>query len=125
MYDPLIRKPIHALEFAVLTVVTHVALAQIKSRAPWSQWVTRRQSSIAFLLPLLYAISDETHQYFVPHRKGRVMDVLFDTCGILLALALISLWKRRKALRAGASRWLRRQPAAVPAHLRLQTVVAE
>jgi VanZ family protein len=105
--------------------VTYVGLAQIKSRALWSRWVARRQGSIAFLLPLLYAVSDETHQYFVPNRKGQVKDVLFDACGILLALALIALWKRRKTLRALVSRWLRRQPTTVPAHLSLRMVGSE
>ena len=43
----------------------------------------------AFVLSLLYAISDELHQTFVPGRSGRLTDVGFDSLGALLALGLV------------------------------------
>ena len=38
---------------------------------------------------ILYGISDEIHQLFVPGRHGRVADVLFDASGALLMVLLL------------------------------------
>lgn len=48
---------------------------------------------------LLYAISDEIHQLFVPGRSGEVRDVCIDFAGSMLAiliLLLLSRWKKLK-----------------------------
>ncbi len=42
---------------------------------------------------LLYAISDEIHQYFVPGRSGEVRDVIIDTLGALLGILLVIMIK--------------------------------
>ena len=54
--------------------------------APW----------LALGLCILYAITDEIHQSFVPGRSPRVMDVGIDTLGTLLGLlpAMITLRRR-------------------------------
>jgi len=49
-----------------------------------------------FVLSVLYAISDEWHQTFVPGRHGRPFDVLVDASGIVIALVLI--WRVRHPL---------------------------
>jgi VanZ family protein len=40
-------------------------------------------------LAVLYGISDEVHQLFVPGRHGQLADVLFDTAGALAAVLFI------------------------------------
>ena len=35
-----------------------------------------------------YAITDEFHQLFVPGRSGEIRDVILDSCGVLLGIAL-------------------------------------
>ncbi|MCP4425990.1 MAG: VanZ family protein, partial [Chloroflexi bacterium] len=40
----------------------------------------------AFIITVLYAVSDEFHQTFVPGRGGRLPDVLIDALGGLTAL---------------------------------------
>lgn len=49
-----------------------------------------------FYLPLipcvLYAISDEIHQYFVPERACRVFDIFVDTCGIMTGIGIFLLF---------------------------------
>ena len=40
---------------------------------------------LGIILALLYAISDEIHQLFVPGRNGSVFDVFLDSIGILAA----------------------------------------
>ena len=54
---------------------------------------------ISFGLSVLYAASDELHQYFVPGRHASVLDVLLDSvgvlCGVLVMLGLAALVRKR------------------------------
>jgi VanZ family protein len=50
----------------------------------------------AIIFGILYAISDEIHQTFVPTRTGSVYDVLLDTFAIFLTFLLI--WRFKKYL---------------------------
>lgn len=45
---------------------------------------------VSFGLCVVYSISDEIHQIFVPGRAGRVSDVLIDTGGILLGIVVMA-----------------------------------
>lgn len=47
---------------------------------------------------LLYAITDEIHQYFVPGRTSSVFDILYDMIGFLIAIVLSELIKKRKRI---------------------------
>lgn len=59
--------------------------------------VTNKHRAFAFLLALVYAISDEFHQTFVRDRHGSPVDVLIDAIGIITGFLL---WKyTRKQLR--------------------------
>ena len=44
---------------------------------------------LAFLICVIYAISDEIHQLFVPGRSGQVRDVLIDSAGSLLGIIIV------------------------------------
>lgn len=48
-----------------------------------------------FYIPLipcvLYAVSDEIHQYFVPERACRIFDVFVDSCGSLTGILIFLL----------------------------------
>ena len=48
----------------------------------------------SFLVGLLYAVSDEIHQLYVPGREASLHDVGIDAAGVLLALLLV--WLREK-----------------------------
>jgi len=52
----------------------------------------RHQSNylLPFLLTVLYAISDEFHQGFVPQRQPDYRDILIDTGGAAVAALLVS-----------------------------------
>jgi VanZ family protein len=58
-------------------------------------WASRRES-VAFLIGIPYAASDEIHQHFVPGRHGSALDVAIDTVGLAIGVYL--------ARRAGLSR---------------------
>jgi VanZ family protein len=48
----------------------------------------------ALLLAVLYGVSDEVHQAFVPGRTPSALDVLADGVGALAAVAGAWLWQR-------------------------------
>lgn len=58
---------------------------------------------IGFAVGVLYAVSDEIHQSFIPGRSGELRDVLIDSSGVLLGVLLITviyfLYKKIKACR--------------------------
>jgi len=43
----------------------------------------------AYISTILYAISDEIHQSFVPGRHAHFADIMFDAAGALIALIII------------------------------------
>ena len=53
---------------------------------------------ICVLVVLLYSISDEVHQLFVPGRSGEVLDVMIDTMGGFISTNILYLVYRRKEL---------------------------
>ena len=75
--DTIIKKSGHVIGYAILAFWYWVALRKDKNK----RW-------LAWLLAILYALTDEYHQVFVSGRHPSVWDViLFDNLG-----ALISLW---------------------------------
>jgi VanZ family protein len=75
-WDLVLRKIGHAGEFAVLGVL----LVRALSRA-WP----------AFVVGVLYAVSDEVHQSFITGRTGSPLDVALDAVGVGLGVVL---WRR-------------------------------
>ncbi len=83
-WDTLIKKGSHFLAYAMLAFLVQRVTSGGK-----------RPYSLAFLITVLYAISDEYHQTFVPGRNGTVMDVLIDSLGGLTALVSLRMnWLR-------------------------------
>ena len=77
----LIRKGAHFSEYAVLAMLIANAL--------------RSCGKLRWFLPVvisaLYAVTDEIHQYFVPGRACRLLDVGIDTCGAIFGVAVFAL----------------------------------
>ena len=84
----LIRKCVHLTEYAVLALLLWRALRQPvrKDPRPWN-W---REARLTLLIVMLYAATDEFHQFFIPDRTSLVSDVMIDTVGG--AMGLIALW---------------------------------
>lgn len=81
--------------------IAYFILGALLLHAFWrSGLVGARGVTLSFLVAVLYAISDEVHQLFVPGRSGEVRDVLIDSVGALtgivvcLAIWLFFRWKR-------------------------------
>ena len=77
----LIRKGAHFTEYAVLAMLVANA---IRNRIPDRSWFPVVFSS-------LYAVTDEIHQYFVPERACRFLDVCIDTAGAAFGTAIFVL----------------------------------
>jgi hypothetical protein len=86
----------HAAEFAILFAVLLLTLNR------WVEPRPTRNIVVASVLCLLFAVSDEYHQTFVPGRGGTLSDVAIDGLGISTA-ALIA-WRRQRYLRKEGSR---------------------
>ncbi len=89
--DLILKKSAHAAAYAVLMILWHQALQTLGLRGA-------KNLIVALFLTLLYAISDEWHQTFIPGRHGQLADVLVDLSGALLALILIRRFNRKSKI---------------------------
>lgn len=78
------RKGAHVVEYAVLMFLSVRFL-----RALFPMQSFTKILFLAVIFSLLYGVSDELHQSFVPYRGARISDVLIDGAGILLGGLLI------------------------------------
>ena len=72
----------HFTEFAILAVLAYWAMRTIPGLSSWSL------RAAVFAFTILYAISDEVHQAFVPDRMSSVEDVLLDAVGGAVGLGI-------------------------------------
>ena len=91
-----VRKCAHVTEFAIFALLLwRAARATIyKQSAGWS----RKATVFAITGAVLFAISDEVHQSYVPGRQGAAMDVLIDSLGVaggLFCLWLVGRWRKK------------------------------
>ena len=76
---PFLDKGLHTIEYGVLGFLLARALS---SNSPSRLRETFRGWAILFAI--LYGLSDEWHQRFVPMREASLMDAFFDGVGALL-----------------------------------------
>lgn len=77
-----LRKLAHFCEFAALGFFVCGAVGFT---------LGRRVIEIALPVCVLYSVSDEIHQYFVPDRACRIFDVFVDSCGSLTGILIFLL----------------------------------
>jgi len=51
---------------------------------------------ISIASTILYGISDEIHQYFVPVRQADIMDVIANSIGSICGVCFFHFWKTRQ-----------------------------
>ncbi|APW59710.1 VanZ family protein [Paludisphaera borealis] len=93
----------HAAEYAILFLFTRAMLDRFTSLRP------RRSILFALAFCVLFAMSDEYHQTFVPGRGGTWTDVAIDCLGAGLAALVCYVRQKRLAQSADAhavSRWV-------------------
>ena len=97
-FFPFADKFEHMIAYSILgaLLACRPGFAEVfQSRKP-SKW-----TSGGFLFPMLgilYGISDEIHQLFVPGRMFGIDDMAADGVGIVLGFYLLRTWDRRRLL---------------------------
>ncbi|WP_368503206.1 VanZ family protein [Alkalihalophilus sp. As8PL] len=81
MLHLIIRKGAHFFAYLILGILVIHAL---RGRRPTGY----RRVLLALTICVLYAISDEVHQLFVPGRSGEVTDVLIDSAGASVGIGM-------------------------------------
>jgi VanZ family protein len=86
------RKGVHFVTFGILAALVFRALSAGAGKAcratnAWTAWG----------ITVVYAISDEVHQSFVPSRVGAPLDVVIDALGAGFTLLILSWWCRRRS----------------------------
>ena len=77
----IVRKSAHFIGYMILGILASGLILQYEN--------INKKYPLAFLICVIYAISDEIHQLFVPGRSGQVRDVLIDSAGSLLGIILV------------------------------------
>ncbi len=85
-WDLILRKMAHVVEYFILAFFLLRA-----SRKTWPSLSRGLLLVGAGVTAVLYAMSDEVHQAFVPGRGPSVRDVLIDSSGVVLCL--VFCWK--------------------------------
>lgn len=87
--DLAVRKTAHFTEYAVLGGLLTLLFRCLRVRG----------ICLPVLCGALYAVSDEWHQSFSPGRSSAWMDVLIDSCGVLLGTiiccCIIKQWRKK------------------------------
>jgi len=83
-----LRKLAHVIEYAVLGLLTWLALTTSRRGEPW------RSAGLALGWVIAIAAIDEIRQGFIDSRTGSAWDVALDVTGGVLALALAIAYTR-------------------------------
>ncbi|UTR12116.1 VanZ family protein [Evansella sp. LMS18] len=86
-FHNIIRKNAHFFIYLILGVLVINAMRR-------SNITLKRSAVTALLICILYAISDEVHQIFIPGRSGEVSDVIIDTAGASVGIGMYLLTRK-------------------------------
>ena len=83
--EKIIRKVAH---FSIYTVVGLLLMGLLSTYKIKENW----RMILSILLGMIYAVSDEIHQSFIPGRTPQITDVYIDTLGVVIGVLLILLF---------------------------------
>ncbi|MBU5467322.1 VanZ family protein [Virgibacillus sp. MSJ-26] len=92
----LFRKSAHFIAYLILGMLCFNALKKSYPHAV-------KSATLAFLICVLYAISDETHQLFIPGRSGEVRDVFIDSLGSITGISIYYMIAQLKKIVSSTS----------------------
>ena len=85
-----VRKGAHFLEYLVLGISLFWTARDLRMRCGHSSGGLTGKAVLApWVVGVLYAVTDEVHQYFVPGRSCELRDVLIDACGVAVGVAIV------------------------------------
>lgn len=85
------RKLAHVIIYMVLGMLGYGAVKYVIAKKRWKI----SPLTMTLILGIVFAIADEIHQTFIPGRQGKVSDVLIDTAGVVIGLALIYFFEKK------------------------------
>lgn len=85
-WDFVLRKIAHITEYAILSIL--LVNAFFVSTVNFKKF---KMYFLSFILSMIYAISDELHQYFVPGRFFSITDIFIDSVGAIIG---VIMWDR-------------------------------
>lgn len=88
--DYIVKKGGHAFGYGLL------ALSYLHGLIGKSESVVKRWYWTAWVLAVLFSVTDEFHQSFVPGRYPAVTDVMIDAFGAALALSIANRYYEQK-----------------------------
>lgn len=71
----IVRKIAHLSEYLILGILVHNLIKNYN-----------KKTFIAILICIIYAISDEIHQIFVPGREFKLLDICIDSIGSIIGI---------------------------------------
>lgn len=80
----IIRKSAHFTEYFILGILVYNLIRSYN-----------KKTYISLIICILYAVSDEIHQMFVPGRSCQMLDVMIDSLGALLSIFLMLICNKR------------------------------
>jgi VanZ family protein len=90
----MLRKAGHFTEYAILAWFAARAFRTSSRELLQTRWFW-----VSLLLVIVYSLSDEFHQSFVPTRTPSIFDSMIDTLGGLVALSLLAIRDRVRSPR--------------------------
>ena len=84
-----IRKCAHAAEYTLLGLLLAGALYVSAKSKMWN-------ILLPFCAGVLYSVTDELHQFFVPGRSCRFTDVLIDSFGVVVGVCIYFVFTKLK-----------------------------
>lgn len=81
----IVRKTAHFLEYFILGALAAITAFTFKKNSIYPKMLA------SALFSALYAVSDEVHQYFVPGRACRILDIGIDFAGSICAIVLMTI----------------------------------
>lgn len=93
-YDGIVRKIAHFGVFGVLGILTYFAAGSLR----WIPEFLVKPAYVSLPCCILFAMTDEWHQMFVPGRSCQIKDVVIDSlgsfCGTLAVIAAVAMAKK-------------------------------
>lgn len=83
---PFLDKIAHFFEYAFLSFLLYRACV-----SSLRGWLNKHRDVISVAGAILYAFSDELHQFFVPGRQMSQWDFLFDALGAIVAVVILKV----------------------------------
>ena len=80
--EKIIRKLAHFSIYTIVGLLMMSLMSTYKLKQSKRTWTS-------LIVGVLYASSDEIHQYFVPGRSARVFDVMIDSAGVCLGIWIV------------------------------------